>query len=94
MTGLARVERCDLSDLPVDQCGCHKHKPSQAADSRTRRAEGTHVYPLKVVIVAKYPGRCPECGERYQVGEMITPQQFADVAASGQWAHEDCAREA
>lgn len=35
-------------------------------------------------IPARYPGTCPECGERWQAGDQIT------TATSGQWRHAVC----
>lgn len=90
MTGAAR---CELSDLPVEQCGCHKHRPGlSAVDVAPPQARTT--YPLTTVVTAQYSGTCPECGDRYGVGDSITPQQFKTIGTgTGRWAHEDCARE-
>lgn len=90
--------RCALSDLPVESCGCRKHRPDGGTlhvEPGNARSGGGHVYPLEYVQAARYPGKCPECQEWYQVGEMITPQRFKTIKTNtGRWAHQECAEEA
>lgn len=55
--------RCDLSDLPVDQCACRLHGPQETAR-------------LDVELVgqpfpARYPGECAACGGRIDEGDPI-----------------------
>jgi len=50
--------RCDLSDLPVDQCGCRIHAPEEKPD---RGAE----------FEARYAGTCAECDGGFGDGEWI-----------------------
>jgi hypothetical protein len=86
--------RCDLSDLPADQCGCRKHRPGLSIVD-VEPAGTAHTYGYGNAFTAQYPGRCPECDERYEVGELIRAQQYKTVrSATGRYAHDDCAREA
>lgn len=91
-----RIERCALSDLPADQCGCVKHRPDGGAIAiepvQSNRTAG-HAYGPE--IQARHPGRCPECAERYEVGEPIRPERYKTVnAGTGRWLHTECAEEA
>lgn len=91
-------KRCELSDLPADQCGCRIHRPDggqihidPAQDGRVRTAG--HTYGPSVT--AGYPGRCPTCGDRYEVGEPIRPERFKTIdSGTGKWVHAECAEEA
>ena len=54
--------RCDLSDLPVEQCACRIHGPSEV--------------PEVVAVVgqpfeAVYPGMCVRCEGRIVEGDRI-----------------------
>ena len=53
-------ERCELSDLPVEQCACRVHGPQESAPSVPSSA-----------FWARYPGVCPECDEEIEPGDMI-----------------------
>jgi hypothetical protein len=55
--------RCDLSDLPVDQCACRVHGPAETP------SDGP---PPGLLFEAKFPGRCTSCGERIEPGDLIT----------------------
>jgi len=48
--------RCDLSDLPVEQCACRIHAPK---DEPAPSGRG---------FVARYDGECPECFEEITAG--------------------------
>ena len=77
------TERCDLTDLLVDACGCPKHRggrtPQEEADALADPSGAWHP--------ALYQGRCAECGEPFQVGTPIrarrspTPHWIADCCA-------------
>ena len=51
--------RCDLSDLPVEQCACRVHGP---------KAEPV---PTPHAFTARYAGECVECWEEIVPGEQI-----------------------
>lgn len=51
--------RCDLSDLPVEQCACRIHGPK------------TEPVPASHVFTARYAGECVECWEEIVPGEQI-----------------------
>lgn len=81
------IERCELSDLPVDQCACRTHRPGQEADAPPARPAG-----YGPEVVARYPGRCPACHERYEVGEPIRVElTTVQLRSTGSWLHSDCA---
>lgn len=91
-----RPERCELSDLLIEHCGCEKHRPDlKPIEIPVERERRYYTYPLTTVVEAQFEGRCEECRERISFGEMITPQrsELAD-GYSGRWVHEECARDA
>lgn len=56
-----KSERCELSDLPVDQCACRLHaKPEPKID---------------YVVMARFPAhfnsKCDSCGKSITEGEYI-----------------------
>lgn len=53
-------ERCDLSDLLVEQCGCRVHAPQVSTS-----------IPTGTVVSAKYPGLCTEGSDDIKPGELI-----------------------
>jgi hypothetical protein len=65
-------DRCELSDLPTDQCACRIHAP-KPPDS-------------EYVIVAKFPARfdsnCENCGDRMHEGDPIARTQDGDYICS------------
>jgi hypothetical protein len=86
-------KRCELSELPISTCGCRKHRPDGGQTHIEPASIRTYRYVLTSTVNAKYPGTCPECGDRYEVGEPILPQPSGNGQGTGRWAHEDCARE-
>ena len=94
---MAAVERCDLSDLPVDQCGCRKHPKGKTYDARQVRIDvnpGTVGYGQP--IAARYAGVCPECGERFAAGDTIRAHEYGGDRGPSRmpftrWIHADCA---
>lgn len=86
------VSRCDLSDLPVDQCGCRIHRPGPSIiDVEPHHERVTPAFGRPVT--ARYPGRCPGCREPYDAGEMIRLDQANQATGEGRWWHDDCAQE-
>jgi hypothetical protein len=88
----ARPVICELSDLPEESCGCRKHRPGiSVVDAEPTRTAG-HAYGPS--IEAQYPGRCPACGERYEVGETIRGERFKTITGhTGKWLHAECVDE-
>lgn len=87
------MQRCELSDLPVSQCGCRIHKPGQAVDQRpTPMIHGG----FSPAIVAQFPGRCGGgCARGIVAGEHIRrerlrPENANAVGIDGAWWCEDC----
>lgn len=55
------MERCELSDLPEDQCACHIHGPVEP-----RREESSlRLFP------AQFGGVCPACQGDINKGDYI-----------------------
>jgi hypothetical protein len=55
-------QRCDLTDLLVDQCGCDKHRGGEVIE---RPETVGQPFP------ANYSGFCPACEGPIQLGQMI-----------------------
>lgn len=90
------TERCELSDLPVDQCGCRKHRPGvTVVDLAERHPPHPHTYEFGLIAEAQYESPCAAtgCGQWIRFGERIVPQRYMGHG-TGRWAHEECAREA
>lgn len=54
--------RCELSDLPIDQCACRIHGPAPEPPPRT--------------FFAAWRGTCAECREEIEPGDLIRPSQL------------------
>lgn len=62
------MTRCDCCDLPVESCG-------RAAEQRQRanqRAERARLLALPGALPAAYPGKCADCGERFDASDPIS----------------------
>jgi len=63
-------DRCELSDLPVDQCACRVHAPEPARVVRD------------YVITARFPARfdseCDACGNAMDEGDPIARTDAGD----------------
>ncbi len=73
------MQRCELSELPVDQCACRTHGPQESARPARPLLHG-HAFP------ARFAGQCKECQESIAVGEQIV----ASPLAGGGYVHEEC----
>ncbi|HEY9390309.1 MAG TPA: hypothetical protein VIR27_11160 [Mycobacteriales bacterium] len=74
------TERCPITELLVDQCAhCRPTPPADpVADFLARE-------PFQATTIqARYPGRCPDCGERINEGDDIT-------SSPNGWVCEGCA---
>ena len=60
-------ERCDLSDLPVDQCACRIHAPQP----RVRDSWRTGEYSITARLPARFNSECDSCGEAVSEGDPI-----------------------
>jgi len=86
---VAPIERCDLSDLPVDQCGCRKHPKGKVYDAQQVRIDvNPRAAGYGEPIPARYHGRCQMCGDDIAPGELIR----ADLPTPGRaaWIHANC----
>lgn len=71
--------RCDLSDLPADQCACRIHaKPEQAIDPDAPLIRAGYGFE------ARFPGRCPECEDDIDPGMDICR------TTDGEYVHCEC----
>lgn len=94
-------DRCELTELLIEQCGCRLHAGAAGATARGLTAE-VEPYARRngdqpsygAPIIARYGGRCPECQERYEPGDTIRPQRFKTTGNhTGTWVHTECAEE-
>lgn len=68
-------ERCELSDLPTDQCACRVHGPCEDRPEPSRSG----------VAVAGYDGECLECH-----GEIRAEVDVLVFSSRSGWIHEEC----
>lgn len=74
--------RCELTDLPADQCACRVHgKPEHQATVGVVRE-----LPRPGWTEARYRGQCAGCGEPFTAGAQITHDDD-----TGGWLAECCA---
>lgn len=75
-------EICEMSDLPVSQCGMPCHRPEEkrpVAPKRTGFRTGTG-------IEAQIETICRGCGENIEVGDLIAKSSVYDI-----YVHKECA---
>ena len=60
-------ERCELSDLFVDQCACRIHAPLP----RARDSWRTGIYSITARFPARFDSECDACGEAMSEGDPI-----------------------
>lgn len=73
----ATIERCDLTDLLVDQCGCRIHRGGQTPAEEAARDRKPGRW-----IPARYPGTCTCCGLAFE--------ENRDIRADGVGGWECC----
>jgi hypothetical protein len=73
------ADRCEITELPVDQCAHCKTK----GDPRTTRPALRRGW-----FEARYPGQCRSCGDWFAAGTHITGTDGSDG-----WTAECCADE-
>lgn len=73
------MERCDLSDLPVDQCACRVHAPTEPP-TLSQRIDGR----ILATFFARYDGRCDSCDQSFVSERICSIENLGYV-------HEDCA---
>lgn len=71
------AERCDLTDLLVDQCGCKDHRGGQTPDEEAARDRRPGPW-----FPARYPGTCTRCGGEFADND--------DIRADGSGGWECC----
>lgn len=76
------TERCDLTELPVEQCACRMHAPQPSVGVRVVE----HAPPGW--LVARYAGQCAVCGEPFSEGALIRRDED-----TGRWMAECCSGE-
>jgi hypothetical protein len=67
--------RCDVTELLVDQCACPRHRGAPPDDPAPAPAGDRP----QVAFPARYPGTCHDCGERFDVGDLIAVVNPPDV---------------
>lgn len=56
------MERCDLTDLTVDSCGCPKHRDSAGFNATTRAVDGRQANPVEQEEVRRFALSLAESG--------------------------------
>lgn len=72
------ADRCEWSDLPVDQCAHCTGVPEIAPSPKPIRWEGSQTE-------ARFPGTCGHCGERFGAGAQIVAADVDGNGASDEW---------
>src|ERR1035437_4115659 len=80
LVGAFMSDRCDLSDLPVDQCACRIHAPTEPP-TLSQRIDGR----ILATFFARYDGRCEICDRPIISGEPICSVEHLG------YVHKDCA---
>lgn len=57
------MTRCDWSDLPADQCACHRCKPAVRETVEKTR--------IKATFTARYHSACDNCDGRIKPDELM-----------------------
>ena len=79
------TERCELTELPTDGCGCRQHRGGMtvqeqaAADQRAWAGR---------VFLARMHGHCEVCDESIRPGQQIT--RAGEYGRRGHYRHADC----
>jgi hypothetical protein len=97
----AAEERCELTELVVNQCGCRVHRggqtPQEEVDTEQRRARARLLGRLGVPgwFAAQYAGTCSTCDQRFLVGAAIRLRGKFDRPAlnDSNWIAECCVEE-
>lgn len=88
MTATEQTEYCELTELPVDGCGCRRHRggltvTEQAAADRRAWAER--------VFTARWHGHCDVCDEPIRPGQQIAHTgDDGGYGRRGHYRHADC----
>lgn len=77
-------ERCETTELLVDQCGCREHRGGADPDEETRRLRA-RLLAQPGWLAARWGGTCGCCGEGFPAGTAI----HADTQRG--WRAECCA---
>jgi hypothetical protein len=70
---MTTTERCETTDLLVDQCGCPKHRGGQTIDEQAA-AHRARLLGTGLWIPAQWPGTCRGCGNGFAAGAAIQLQ--------------------
>jgi hypothetical protein len=60
------MTRCELSDLPVDQCACRIHAP---------KPDPQQAFVIVARFPARFDGNCENCDNRMHEGDPIARTQ-------------------
>lgn len=69
-------ERCELTGLLVEQCGCRSHRAGQTVEEQVD-AERLALLKSSGWTAAAYPGVCARCGTPFSVGTPIAYEGHA-----------------
>jgi len=66
------MNRCELSDLPEDQCACRIHA----------KPDPPHTFGIAARFAARFDSQCENCGNRIHEGDPIARTQDGDYVCS------------
>lgn len=76
------TERCELTELLPDQCGCPKHRGgktiAEEADADRLALRDRLLGTTNPWFAASWAGTCAKCREHYPAGAAIRRQGFDD----------------
>lgn len=67
---MTTAERCETTELLVDQCGCKDHRGGQTIDEEAA-ALRARLLAHPAWFPAQYAGKCEKCGTGFAVGDPI-----------------------
>lgn len=78
-------DRCECCDLPVWMCTSAKQKADAMAEAIRKVAERHQMTSISGSFPAKWPGKCPQCGEWFKEGTLIVALDDADEYRGPSW---------
>ena len=78
-------QRCELTELPTDSCGCRHHRGGLTVQEQ---AEADREAWVHRVFPARMHGRCVACDESIRPGQRIT--RVGEYGRGGSYRHAEC----
>lgn len=88
MTVTEQEQRCELTELPTDSCGCRQHRGGLTVQEQAEKDRRDWI---GRVFIARHPGHCEVCDEPIRCGQQIT--RAGDYGRGGGYRHAECEEE-